>query len=266
MAEASSDDALSPPDASEPVEREPKLDLVLDYLAFAARSHPLGMLLDEAPRRMAAAIDADVASVYLLEGDGDTLVLRGTVGQPKKARGKVRLAVGEGITGTAVAHQYPIATAHVGDHRHNRPFPELDEERFPALLAVPIVGTTGPLGAIVLQRTAGRAFSPAEIRSPHRSPPGSGWRGCSTICAARLEAPAAAPAGSHFRRCRWCPAKRSGASPPCVGLPAARKPRSKRAMPRASWRPSTRHDGPSTIWSSAPTSWASVLTSWPAPG
>ena len=47
---------------------------------------------------MAAAIDADVASVYLLEGDGDTLVLRGTEGQPKKARGKVRLAVGEGIS------------------------------------------------------------------------------------------------------------------------------------------------------------------------
>ena len=48
-----------------------QLDLVLDYLAFVAKSKPLSMLLSEAPRKIAACVGADVASLYLIEGDGD---------------------------------------------------------------------------------------------------------------------------------------------------------------------------------------------------
>ena len=78
---------------------EPRLEAVLDFVAFAARPMPLVTLLDEAPRRIATIFGADVCSLYLLEGEGNELVMRGNVGFPNTALGQVRLDIGEGITG-----------------------------------------------------------------------------------------------------------------------------------------------------------------------
>jgi len=139
------------------------VDKVLDYLSFVATRKPLTVLLDEAPGKIAACTDAEIASLYLLEGDGRALVMRGNVGFPKGTRGKVRLTVGEGITGKAVELRYPISVARAADHASYRPFPELNEDRFPAFLAVPILGANGPLGAVVVQRQADRPFSEAEV-------------------------------------------------------------------------------------------------------
>src|SRR5262245_58201851 len=86
-----------------------RLDLVIDYVAFVAKPMPLSLLLDDAPQRIAAILGADVASLYLLEGDGDELVLRGNVGFPLEARGTVRLTVGQGITGMVVECLRPIS-------------------------------------------------------------------------------------------------------------------------------------------------------------
>lgn len=140
-----------------------KLDAVLDYLSFVAKSQPLSVLLDEAPKKIASAVDADVVSLYLLQGDGRTLVMRGNVGFPKTARGTVRLQVGEGITGMAVQARYPVASTWAPDHESYRDFPQLNEERFPAFLAVPIVGTSGALGAVVVQREGNRPFDEGEV-------------------------------------------------------------------------------------------------------
>src|ERR1700722_8022355 len=82
----------------------PRLDAVLEFAAFAARPMPLVTLLDEAPRRIAAIFDAEVCSLYLLEGDGNELVMRGNVGFSREALGQVRLHIGEGITGKAVEY------------------------------------------------------------------------------------------------------------------------------------------------------------------
>jgi phosphotransferase system enzyme I (PtsP) len=140
-----------------------QIDAVLDYLAFVAKSRPLSVLLDEAPRKIARCIQADVASLYLLEGDGRSLVMRGNVGFPKRARGTVRLEVGEGITGLAVELAYPISVALAPEHAHYRSFPELEEERFPSFLAVPIAGSSGVLGCVVVQRRAERPFSENDV-------------------------------------------------------------------------------------------------------
>lgn len=139
-----------------------QLAKVLAYLRYVAKSRPLVELLDEAPRRIAECIEADVASLYLLEGDGQTLVMRGTVGLPRTAPGMVRLQVGQGITGKAVELRYPIAVDCAADHAAYRDFPELDERRFPAFLAVPVLGTPGPLGAVVVQRR-GQPFTDQEV-------------------------------------------------------------------------------------------------------
>jgi len=139
-----------------------QLDRVLTFLRFVAKTKPLPVLLDEAPRQIAACLEADVGSLYLREDDGSTLVMRGNVGLDRRAQGRVRLKVGEGITGRAVELKRPIAATSAEEHEYFHGIPGLGEERFPVFLAVPILGNDDSLGAIVLQR-AGTPFGEAEI-------------------------------------------------------------------------------------------------------
>src|SRR5262245_7982014 len=129
-----------------------RLDAVLDFVAFAARPMPLVTLLDEAPRRIAAICGADVCSLYLLEGEGHELVMRGNVGFPHRAIGQVRLAIGEGITGEAVEYLRPVSVDQAEQHETYKHFEGLGEEKYPVFLAVPIRGKSGALGALVVQR------------------------------------------------------------------------------------------------------------------
>ena len=142
---------------------EGRLDFVLDFVKFVAKPMPLSLLLDEAPRRIADIVGADVASLYLLEGEGDELVLRGNVGFPQRARGTVRLPVGEGITGMAVECMKPISVVQASEHAAYRAFPELEEDRFPVFLAVPILGHQRAIGALVVQRAGDRAFKASDV-------------------------------------------------------------------------------------------------------
>lgn len=138
-----------------------RLDGVLDFVAFAARPMPLGTLLDEGPRRIAQIFGADVCSLYVLEGEGAELVMRGNVGF-ERAIGQVRLSVGEGITGRSVEYMRPISAEVAHNHASYKHFDGLGEERYPVFLAVPVRGRRGPLGALVLQRKE-RTFTEDDI-------------------------------------------------------------------------------------------------------
>jgi phosphotransferase system, enzyme I, PtsP len=137
-----------------------RLDAVLDFAAFAARPMPLVSLLDEAPKRIASIFAADICSLYLVEGDGHELVMRGNVGFSPGALGQVRLTVGEGMTGQAASSLRPVTSEHAGTHRAYKHFDELGEEQFPIFLSVPIRGRAGPLGALVVQRREGDGREP----------------------------------------------------------------------------------------------------------
>ncbi len=138
-------------------------EAALDFVVFASKSQPLTALLDGFPARAARVLRADVVSLYLREGHGDGLVLRGNVGFDPHARGIVRLRVGEGLTGLAVAEVRPVSVGRAPRHEHFRRFQELDEDRYPVLLAVPILGPDRtPLGALVAQREHGE-FALEEI-------------------------------------------------------------------------------------------------------
>lgn len=140
-----------------------RLDRVLDYVRFVASPLPLLQLLDEAPKRIAQIVKADVALLFLLEGDRDELVLRGSIGFPLGVRGTIRLNAGEGLTGMAVESRRPVSVVRASSHERFVTFAELREERFPVLLAVPILGAARTLGALVLLRSGTQAFSMSEV-------------------------------------------------------------------------------------------------------
>ena len=138
-----------------------RLDAVLELVAFSVRPRPLTSVLDELPPRFAQVFGADVCSIYLLEGAD--LVMRGNVGFSSDAVGEIRLAVGEGITGLSVEYMRPISLDAAPEFEGYRYFPELEEEKFPIFLAVPIAGAGGPLGALVLQKRKGASFGATDI-------------------------------------------------------------------------------------------------------
>jgi len=155
-----------PPPSGPPslVRREVRLERLLEFVSFVAKPMPLSTLLDEAPKRIASIVQADVVSLYLLEGEGDALVLRGNLGFTAGARGTVRLSVGEGLTGAAVATMRPVSVVKgPGDERW-RAFPSIDEDRYPVFLAVPILGFDRALGAIVVQRAGDQAYKASDVR------------------------------------------------------------------------------------------------------
>jgi phosphotransferase system, enzyme I, PtsP len=140
----------------------PRTHALTEFVSFTSRPLPLGRLLDEAPARIARILDADVCSIYLREGSGSTLVMRGNVGFAKLALGRVELTVGEGITGQAVALERALTVdrAHqVASYKH---IEGLGEEAYPVFMAVPIMGRGGALGAIVAQRKA-QPFVAADV-------------------------------------------------------------------------------------------------------
>lgn len=140
-----------------------RLDRVLDFVSFVASPLPLSELLDEAPKMIAEILDADVALLFLLEGEGDELVLRGSVGFPLGIRGTIRLGIGEGLTGMAVQKRRPVSVVGAPQHERYVTFPELGEDRFPVFLAVPILGHSRPLGALVVLRAGDKAYRSSDV-------------------------------------------------------------------------------------------------------
>ncbi len=153
-------EALGPVPATIHGRGQGRLDAVCDLVGSLAVLRPLAAALDDIPIRVAAVFDSAVCSVYLREGND--LVMRGNVGFGHEALGEVRLAVGEGLVGTAVELMRPVSTDAAVDHARARVFPGLGEERYPALLAVPVPGPAGPAGALVVQRQS-PGYSQAEV-------------------------------------------------------------------------------------------------------
>ena len=138
-----------------------RLDGILDFLEFAARPMPIVTLLDEAPRRIAALVDAEVCSLYAVEGDKSEVVMRGNVGFRSDAIGQVRLRVGEGITGEAVEYLRPPRLDYE-QHGAQASTAGLGEEHFPVFLCRAHSRRPWPTGSLVVQRRT-RPFRDADV-------------------------------------------------------------------------------------------------------
>jgi phosphotransferase system enzyme I (PtsP) len=148
-----------------------RLDAMLELAEEASRPAPLFEVLERLCARVSQVLSVDVCSVYLrelVESSGNRrvagdLVLRATFGYTKDAVGRVRMRVGEGLTGFAVECLRPVSVARATRDVRNRVFPGMDEERFPSLCAVPLVDGGRAVGALVVQRRQPRAFGQREI-------------------------------------------------------------------------------------------------------
>lgn len=184
----------------EPSHPQKTLDLV-DFVKKMTRSIPVAELLDEAPKHIARLFSAEVASLYLLEGSGDQLVMRGNVGFKRGARGRIRLRLGEGITGAVVASGQPVRCEDAASHEAFIGFPELEESEFPRLMAAPVFQGDSPIGAVVVQRRA-EPFTQGELEllQALTAPMGVALRGNEVLHDARSKAIARRKTSGGTRR------------------------------------------------------------------
>lgn len=142
-----------------------RIDGILRLIEVGSEAGPPGKVLQRMCRQVATIAHADVVSVYVREqaDDGEALVLRANVGFPDSAVGNVKLALGEGITGTAAEVMRPISAKIAQEDSHYKHFPDIGEERFPSLLAIPLIVRGAVAGVLVLQRDEANAFTDTEV-------------------------------------------------------------------------------------------------------
>ena len=122
---------------------------------------PLGEILEEIAGKIARRMKLEVCSVYL--NRGGQLVLMATHGLAREAVGKVRLAIGEGITGAAAKQRKFIAVPDAAADPRYRHFAVAREEKYKAMLSYPILGEGRVLGVINVQTVRARNFTETEI-------------------------------------------------------------------------------------------------------
>jgi len=144
------------------------LDGIFRLIEVAGQAAPLDQVLAAMCRDVAQTAAADVVSIYVREGQADEggaglFTMRGNVGFPADAVGRVRLRTGEGIVGFVAQCLRPVSVDAAERDEHFKYVPGLGEERFPVLLAVPVVRAGAAAGVLVLQRTALHAFTGEEV-------------------------------------------------------------------------------------------------------
>ena len=114
-------------------------------------------------REATSAMGTDVCSLYLVVPPGREMLLTATNGLNENMVGKVRMRVGEGITGWVAETRQPAVAPDVGRDPHWKWVPGLDEDRFHSMLSVPIESGPRLVGVLNAQAAERREFNAGDI-------------------------------------------------------------------------------------------------------
>jgi phosphotransferase system enzyme I (PtsP) len=131
--------------------------------AIMARRGSAQAKLDQVVDLIAAAMNSDVCSIYLLRDNN--LELFATHGLRKEAVHVTRLRMGEGLVGTIAAEARVLNLAEAAEHPAFAYRPETGEERFHSFAGVPIVRLESPIGVLAVQHAEPRRYEDVEIEA-----------------------------------------------------------------------------------------------------
>jgi transcriptional regulator with GAF, ATPase, and Fis domain len=118
-------------------------------------------MLQRIATKMASRLKVSVCTIYLMEGD--ELVMAATHGFDPSFVGKIRIRIGEGITGTVARTGEYLSLANASKDPRYKLFPELQEEKYNSMLSFPIADKNGVIGVINLNATSMKKFQEDEI-------------------------------------------------------------------------------------------------------
>jgi two-component sensor histidine kinase/putative methionine-R-sulfoxide reductase with GAF domain len=141
------------------------LRLLTETIAAVNSTLDLDEVFELIARKVAEALETDACFVYLYDEAADELVLRASYGTRVEELTRVpKMRPGEGITGAAAAERAPVMiprAAHL-DPRF-KSFPNLREEQYESILAVPILAKDRLEGALNVRTEAPREFGADEV-------------------------------------------------------------------------------------------------------
>ncbi len=109
-------------------------------------------------------MECEVCSIYLYYADRHELVLKATKGLNPGSINKVKMKIGEGLTGLALKEKRPICEGLAKNNPNFRFFPGIGEEKFESFLAVPILRGSVEIGVMVIQSEKKDYFSSEDIQ------------------------------------------------------------------------------------------------------
>jgi len=124
----------------------------------------LDLVLKEIVELVVSETGADACLIYLLDASCDELVLRASKKPHPTLIGRVRLEVGEGITGWVAKERKVVA---ISKDAHDDPrfkqFYRLPEDRYHAFLSIPVINRSEVVGVINIQHKKTHNHSEGEI-------------------------------------------------------------------------------------------------------
>jgi uroporphyrinogen-III synthase len=128
-----------------------------------AAADPLHAVLARVVQFVSSVVKCDSCFIYVLEQND--LVLRASKTPHPDVVDRLKLRVGQGITGWVAEHRQPVAVAHDAskDERFQF-FNELPEDRFAAFLSVPVLSRGKLVGVINLQHREPHEHTRREIQ------------------------------------------------------------------------------------------------------
>ena len=144
------------------VEESP-VDLLHEIGGRLATAGGFHEVLDRVVEFASALVKCDSCLVYVLEGE--YLVLRASKNAQPEVVDRLKLRVGQGITGWVAEHHEPVAISEKAaqDPRFQF-FHELPEDSYEAFLSVPLMCRGRVVGAINLQHRRPHIYKQREIR------------------------------------------------------------------------------------------------------
>jgi len=140
-----------------------EIDFLHEIGRRIAAADPLHEVLERVVEFVAAVVNCDSCFVYVLEEND--LVLRASKNPHAEVVDRLKLRMGQGITGWVAEHKQPVAVAHDAfkDPRFQS-FNELPEDRYEAFLSVPVLCRDKLVGVINVQHRQPHDYSRREIQ------------------------------------------------------------------------------------------------------
>lgn len=139
------------------------VDLLHDIGSRMAAADPLHEVLQRIITLVTSEIECDSAFIYILEND--ELVLRASKNPRPEVVDRLKLRVGQGITGwTAQHHQTVALSSNASQDPRFKFFSELPEDHYEAFLSVPILCRGRVVGVINLQHKLPYFHTPEKVK------------------------------------------------------------------------------------------------------
>src|ERR1700734_3710236 len=140
-----------------------QVDLLHGIASQRAAADPFHEVLDRLVEFASALVKCDSCLIYVLEGN--ELVLRASKNPHPEVVDRLKLRIGNGITGWVAEHKEPVSvTQNAAQDPRFRLFNELPEDTYEAFLSVPLLSRGRVVGVINLQHRRPHVHTRRQIR------------------------------------------------------------------------------------------------------